>query len=140
MSMESETCSRRVTPTVDVGGVLVGSKHPVVVQSMTNTDTEDIHSTATQIAELARAGSELALRSALEQRADAVVDGEVADVGVRLADAHEDDGLAGRVHERERRAHLVVDRVEFGEHDAVDEPRLARGRVLGERLVEAAHL
>ena len=59
MSMESETCSLRVTPTVDVGGVLVGSKHPVVVQSMTNTDTEDIHSTATQIAELARAGSEL---------------------------------------------------------------------------------
>lgn len=50
---------RRRTPTVNVGGVLVGSGHPVVVQSMTNTDTEDIKSTATQIAQLARAGSEL---------------------------------------------------------------------------------
>lgn len=50
---------RRVTPTVNVGGVLIGSAHPVVVQSMTNTDTEDIRSTATQIAELARTGSEL---------------------------------------------------------------------------------
>ena len=59
MSMESEARSRRVSPTVDVGGILVGSQHPVVVQSMTNTDTEDIRSTATQIAELARAGSEL---------------------------------------------------------------------------------
>ena len=44
---------------MDVGGVLIGSDHPIVVQSMTNTDTEDIRSTATQIAELARAGSEL---------------------------------------------------------------------------------
>ena len=57
MSMDAQI--RRVTPSVDVGGVLIGSSHPVVVQSMTNTDTEDIRSTATQIAELARAGSEL---------------------------------------------------------------------------------
>ncbi len=59
MSKEADARARRVTPTVDVGGVLIGSEHPVVVQSMTNTDTEDIRSTATQIAELARAGSEL---------------------------------------------------------------------------------
>ena len=59
MSMEAETGIRRVTPTVNVGGILIGSEHPVVVQSMTNTDTEDIRSTATQIAQLARAGSEL---------------------------------------------------------------------------------
>jgi len=57
--MEADAGARRVSPTVDVGGVLIGSEHPVVVQSMTNTDTEDIRSTATQIAELARAGSEL---------------------------------------------------------------------------------
>jgi (E)-4-hydroxy-3-methylbut-2-enyl-diphosphate synthase len=57
--MECLAPVRRVTPTVNVGGVLIGSAHPVVVQSMTNTDTEDIRSTATQIAELARAGSEL---------------------------------------------------------------------------------
>ncbi len=57
--MEAETGIRRVTPSVNVGGILIGSEHPVVVQSMTNTDTEDIRSTATQIAQLARAGSEL---------------------------------------------------------------------------------
>lgn len=57
--MEADTGIRRVTPTVNVGGILIGSEHPVVVQSMTNTDTEDIRSTATQIAQLARAGSEL---------------------------------------------------------------------------------
>jgi len=57
--MNTDVCARRVSPTVDVGGILIGSDHPVVVQSMTNTDTEDTHSTATQIAQLARAGSEL---------------------------------------------------------------------------------
>jgi (E)-4-hydroxy-3-methylbut-2-enyl-diphosphate synthase len=50
---------RRQTPTVDIGGVLVGSRHPVVVQSMTNTDTADADATALQIAALAHAGSEL---------------------------------------------------------------------------------
>jgi (E)-4-hydroxy-3-methylbut-2-enyl-diphosphate synthase len=50
---------RRSTVTVDVGGVLVGSSHPVVVQSMTNTDTADADATAIQVARLAHAGSEL---------------------------------------------------------------------------------
>jgi (E)-4-hydroxy-3-methylbut-2-enyl-diphosphate synthase len=50
---------RRETVTVDVGGVLVGSAHPVVVQSMTNTDTADPDATALQVARLAHAGSEL---------------------------------------------------------------------------------
>ncbi len=45
--------------TVDVGGVLVGSAHPNVVQSMTNTDTADADATALQVAALAHAGSEL---------------------------------------------------------------------------------
>jgi (E)-4-hydroxy-3-methylbut-2-enyl-diphosphate synthase len=44
---------------VDVGGVLVGSAHPVVVQSMTNTDTADADGTAIQVARLAHAGSQL---------------------------------------------------------------------------------
>lgn len=51
--------ARHLTTTVNVGGILVGSEHPIVVQSMTNTDTEDVTSTAGQIAQLARAGSEL---------------------------------------------------------------------------------
>jgi (E)-4-hydroxy-3-methylbut-2-enyl-diphosphate synthase len=50
---------RRVSTTVDVGGVPVGSGHPVVVQSMTNTDTADADATAIQVAQLAHAGSEL---------------------------------------------------------------------------------
>jgi (E)-4-hydroxy-3-methylbut-2-enyl-diphosphate synthase len=50
---------RRLTSTVDVGGVLIGSGHPVVVQSMTNTDTADPDATAIQVAQLAHAGSEL---------------------------------------------------------------------------------
>ena len=50
---------RRKTVTVNVGGVRVGSDAPVVVQSMTNTDTADIESTIQQVAALARAGSEL---------------------------------------------------------------------------------
>jgi (E)-4-hydroxy-3-methylbut-2-enyl-diphosphate synthase len=50
---------RRSTVSVDVGGVLVGSAHPVVVQSMTNTDTEDADATAIQVARLAHAGSQL---------------------------------------------------------------------------------
>jgi (E)-4-hydroxy-3-methylbut-2-enyl-diphosphate synthase len=53
------TTTRRRTVTVDVGGVPVGSQHPVVVQSMTNTDTADADATAIQVARLAHAGSEL---------------------------------------------------------------------------------
>jgi (E)-4-hydroxy-3-methylbut-2-enyl-diphosphate synthase len=50
---------RRATPTVMIGGVAIGSSHPVVVQSMTNTDTADAAATIHQAAELARAGSEV---------------------------------------------------------------------------------
>jgi len=51
--------TRRSTVSVDVGGVGVGGDHPVVVQSMTNTDTADPDGTAIQVARLAHAGSEL---------------------------------------------------------------------------------
>jgi (E)-4-hydroxy-3-methylbut-2-enyl-diphosphate synthase len=51
--------ARRTTPTVHVGNVAVGSCHPIVVQSMTNTDTADVTGTVRQVADLARAGSEL---------------------------------------------------------------------------------
>lgn len=51
--------SRKRTVGVNVGGCEVGGKAPVVVQSMTNTDTADVMSTAMQIAALADAGSEL---------------------------------------------------------------------------------
>src|SRR5947199_400318 len=50
---------RRQTVQVNIAGVSVGGDAPVVVQSMTNTDTADVTSTAKQCADLARAGSEL---------------------------------------------------------------------------------
>jgi (E)-4-hydroxy-3-methylbut-2-enyl-diphosphate synthase len=51
--------TRRNAVAVNIGGVVVGTGAPVVVQSMTNTDTADIESTVQQIAALARAGSEM---------------------------------------------------------------------------------
>jgi (E)-4-hydroxy-3-methylbut-2-enyl-diphosphate synthase len=50
---------RRISAVADVGGVLIGAGHPIVVQSMTNTDTADIDATVDQVTALARAGSEL---------------------------------------------------------------------------------
>jgi (E)-4-hydroxy-3-methylbut-2-enyl-diphosphate synthase len=50
---------RRKSYTANIGGVRVGGDAPVVVQSMTNTDTADIRSTVRQVADLTRAGSEL---------------------------------------------------------------------------------
>ncbi|MBB3218581.1 (E)-4-hydroxy-3-methylbut-2-enyl-diphosphate synthase [Ochrobactrum sp. RC6B] len=64
--MSSETVSyfshpfpRRPSVGVSVGGVIVGGSAPVVVQSMTNTDTADVDSTVAQVAALHRAGSEI---------------------------------------------------------------------------------
>ena len=51
--------ARRQSVGVDVGGVRVGGGAPVVVQSMTNTDTADIDATVKQVMQLARAGSEI---------------------------------------------------------------------------------
>jgi len=51
--------TRRRTVTVNVGGVPIGGDHPIVIQSMTNTDTADVDATVRQIQELADAGSEI---------------------------------------------------------------------------------
>jgi len=56
---QAAPCERRKSVAVDVGGVSVGGAAPIVVQSMTNTDTADIAATAAQVAALARAGSEI---------------------------------------------------------------------------------
>jgi (E)-4-hydroxy-3-methylbut-2-enyl-diphosphate synthase len=58
---------------VDVGGVKVGGKHPIVVQSMTNTDTADVASTVNQAMALARAGSELVRVTVNTEQAAAAV-------------------------------------------------------------------
>ncbi len=59
MTSEVRTSARRKSVAVDIGGVTVGGDAPIVVQSMTNTDTADPEATAAQVAALARAGSEL---------------------------------------------------------------------------------
>jgi (E)-4-hydroxy-3-methylbut-2-enyl-diphosphate synthase len=57
--MSTSTQQRHSTAAVNVGGVVVGGGAPIVVQSMTNTDTADVEGTARQVAALAAAGSEL---------------------------------------------------------------------------------
>jgi (E)-4-hydroxy-3-methylbut-2-enyl-diphosphate synthase len=54
-----ESSARRRTVPVNIGGVVVGGAAPIVVQSMTNTDTADVDATVAQVAALARAGSEI---------------------------------------------------------------------------------
>ena len=64
---------RRKAVVVDVGGVKVGGDHPIVVQSMTNTDTADTPSTVNQVMALARAGSELVRVTVNTEQAAAAV-------------------------------------------------------------------
>ncbi len=85
---------RRSTPTCYVGDVPVGSCHPVVVQSMTNTDTEDASATAAQVIELARAGSELVRITVNTPEAAR----QVAEIGRRVADAGLNVPLVGDFH------------------------------------------
>jgi len=59
MSNSSLRTARRQSVSVQIGSVTVGGNAPIVVQSMTNTDTADVKATAAQVAALARAGSEL---------------------------------------------------------------------------------
>jgi (E)-4-hydroxy-3-methylbut-2-enyl-diphosphate synthase len=69
---------RRKTPTVSIGQVRVGWEVPVVVQSMTNTDTADVESTIEQVAALALAGSELVRVTVNNEEAAAAVPAIVA--------------------------------------------------------------
>ena len=73
---------RRSTVTVSVGGVLVGSAHPIVVQSMTNTDTAAPAATAAQVRALHAAGSELVRVTVNTDEAARAVPAIVADVDV----------------------------------------------------------
>lgn len=59
MSTPEAPANRHSTVAVNIAGVWVGGGHPVVVQSMTNTDTADVAGTVAQVAALARAGSEV---------------------------------------------------------------------------------
>lgn len=85
---------RRKTHTVDIGGVRVGGSHPVVVQSMTNTDTADPEGTAAQVAELAAAGSELVRVTVNNEEAAAAL----PEIVSRLADMGTSVPIVGDFH------------------------------------------
>ena len=85
---------RRQTVTASVGGVLIGSDHPVVVQSMTNTDTADPASTADQVVALARAGSQLVRITVNNEEAAAAV----PEIARRVSDAGIEVPLIGDFH------------------------------------------
>ena len=81
------TVARRQTVTAVVGGVPIGSAHPIVVQSMTNTDTADAAGTALQVADLARAGSRLVRVTVNDDdaaRAVPEIASRLADMGVSV--------------------------------------------------------
>ena len=65
--------TRRTSVPVRIADVTVGGQHPIVVQSMTNTDTADVAATVAQVTELARAGSELVRVTVNEKEAAAAV-------------------------------------------------------------------
>ena len=73
---------RRQTVVVDVGGVKVGGTHPIVVQSMTNTDTADVAATTAQVRALHQAGSELVRVTVNNEAAAEAVPAIVAQVDV----------------------------------------------------------
>jgi len=73
---------RRQTVVVDVGGVKVGGTHPIVVQSMTNTDTADVAATTAQVRALQQAGSELVRVTMNNEAAAEAVPAIVAQVDV----------------------------------------------------------
>jgi (E)-4-hydroxy-3-methylbut-2-enyl-diphosphate synthase len=85
---------RRQTVTTYVGDVPIGSSHPVVVQSMTNTDTADVAGTVEQVRALAEAGSEL-VRVTVNNEAAAQA---VPEIAARLADAGVAVPLIGDFH------------------------------------------
>ena len=86
--------SRRQTPSCRIGAITVGSCHPIVVQSMTNTDTEDAAATADQVVQLARAGSELVRITVNTPAAAARVD----EIARRVLDAGVEVPIVGDFH------------------------------------------
>jgi len=117
---------RRASVTCAVGAVLVGGGRPVVVQSMTNTDTADPASTAAQAIELATAGSEL-VRVTVNTRESAAA---VPEIKRRMLDAGVTAPLVGDFHYN---GHLLL--TEYPEcAKALDKYRINPGNVgVGEK-------
>ncbi|HRN52986.1 MAG TPA: flavodoxin-dependent (E)-4-hydroxy-3-methylbut-2-enyl-diphosphate synthase [Gemmatimonadaceae bacterium] len=92
--MPSPFKPRRKSVTATVGNVKVGSDHPIVVQSMTNTDTADAAGTATQVAALWRAGSQIVRVTVNNDEAAAAI----PELMQRLADKGVDVPIVGDFH------------------------------------------
>jgi (E)-4-hydroxy-3-methylbut-2-enyl-diphosphate synthase len=120
--------NRRQTVTAWIGAVPVGSDHPIVVQSMTNTDTADAVATARQVVALAQAGSQLVRVTVNNEEAAAAV----PEIARRVADAGVDVPIVGDFHYN---GHLLLAR--FPECAAVlAKYRINPGNVGGKRRDE----
>jgi (E)-4-hydroxy-3-methylbut-2-enyl-diphosphate synthase len=119
---------RRRTVTTVVGDVAVGSDHPVVVQSMTNTDTADVAGTVAQVAALAAAGSQLVRVTVNNDEAAAAVPAIVE----RLGDLGVDVPIVGDFHYN---GHLLLARYPATAR-ALAKYRINPGNVGGKRRDE----
>jgi (E)-4-hydroxy-3-methylbut-2-enyl-diphosphate synthase len=122
------TIARRKTVTAIVGGVPVGSSHPIVVQSMTNTDTADASGTALQVAELARAGSRLVRVTVNNDDAARAL----PEIASRLADMGVSVPLIGDFHYN---GHLLLTKYPAAAK-TLDKYRINPGNVGGKRRDE----
>jgi len=119
---------RRRTVTTLVGDVAVGSDHPVVVQSMTNTDTADVGGTVAQVAALAAAGSQL-VRVTVNNEPSAAA---VPEIVKRLADLGIDVPIVGDFHYN---GHILLAKYP-GAARALAKYRINPGNVGGKRRDE----
>jgi (E)-4-hydroxy-3-methylbut-2-enyl-diphosphate synthase len=119
---------RRTTVTTRVASIPIGSAHPVVVQSMTNTPTADVRATVIQVAELAAAGSEM-VRITVNDSAAAIA---VPEIRERLAGQGVTVPLIGDFHFNGH--HLLAKHAECAQ--ALAKYRINPGNVGGSRRDE----
>ncbi|MGI8403017.1 MAG: flavodoxin-dependent (E)-4-hydroxy-3-methylbut-2-enyl-diphosphate synthase [Gemmatimonadaceae bacterium] len=122
------TVTRRRTALVMVGDIPIGSAHPIVVQSMTNTDTADVSGTALQVEELAQAGSRLVRITVNNDEAARAV----PEIASRLADMGVSVPLIGDFHYN---GHLLLSRYPATAR-ALAKYRINPGNVGGKRRDE----
>jgi (E)-4-hydroxy-3-methylbut-2-enyl-diphosphate synthase len=95
MAMKNDSIHRRKTKEISVGSVKIGGDAPVVVQSMTNTDTRNIEATVNQINALQEAGCEIVRVAIPDEEAAAAIPGIKRNIKIPLiADIHFHDQLA----------------------------------------------
>jgi (E)-4-hydroxy-3-methylbut-2-enyl-diphosphate synthase len=125
---EVATVTRRRTASVMVGGIPIGSAYPIVVQSMTNTDTADASATALQVVELSQAGSRLVRITVNNEEAARAV----PEIAQRLADMGVAVPLIGDFHYN---GHLLLSRYP-ATAQALAKYRINPGNVGGKRRDE----